>query len=288
MTPMHAATAAIGVTGHSYGALTSLRAGILDPRVKAIVPQAPTNAVEALFDLGGTAAVIKTPSLIEGAGKDQTLPFCDNADEAYTQTSQPRALVELMNAGHFTFSDLCQFHLGTVVDQLGFINVPASSTTAAGRRRRSRRWRSQSSTTTRSDSSTGSSGGAQAPCRSTSPRLRATRSRRTARPAARRTRPAAQAPPAAPPIRRQRRPGAASRSIRRTRRRDSPPVPKDNRARPHDTSARRSNSPPTSEELPEIHRAIDGGQDGARMMEEAASGRQRPAARPSRRMTDWS
>ena len=123
MTPTHAATAEIGVTGHSYGALTSLRAGILDSRVKAIVPQAPTNAVEALFDLGGTAAVIKTPSLIEGAGKDQTLPFCENADEAYTQTSQPRALVNLVNGGHFTFSDLCQFNLGSVVDQLGFINV---------------------------------------------------------------------------------------------------------------------------------------------------------------------
>jgi dienelactone hydrolase len=120
----HAAGSPIGVTGHSYGALTSLRAGILDSRVKAIVPQAPTSAAEALIDLGAQNAVIKTPSLIEGAGKDQTLKeYCDNSYEAYTQTSKPRAIVDILGGGHFTYSVLCQFNLGPVANSLGFVNV---------------------------------------------------------------------------------------------------------------------------------------------------------------------
>jgi predicted dienelactone hydrolase len=112
----------IGVTGHSFGALTSLAVAEADPRVKAIVPMAPPSGGLAWPGLGRDY-VLPTPAFIEGSGQDHTLPFLGNAAQAYTQLSKPRGLLDILQGGHFTFSDLCRFNLGPVADQLGFVNV---------------------------------------------------------------------------------------------------------------------------------------------------------------------
>jgi predicted dienelactone hydrolase len=116
----------VGVTGHSFGALTALRVAEYDPRVKAIVPMAPTSMAEALPDLPqgySTSFVLQTPALIEGSGTDNTLPFTCNAADAYSQLGVPRGLVDVVAGGHFTFSDLCKFNLEQVVNAIQFLGA---------------------------------------------------------------------------------------------------------------------------------------------------------------------
>ena len=104
---------AIGATGHSFGGLTSwfLAGGgppsiPADPRVKAILPQAPASPEDAAFYQGVTV-----PTLIVGGSLDATTPFA--AQQQFPFDSMPSgaaivALAELEGGGHFTFSDFCE------------------------------------------------------------------------------------------------------------------------------------------------------------------------------------
>jgi predicted dienelactone hydrolase len=112
----------IGVTGHSFGALTSMRTAFQDPRVKAIVPQAPTDSALALVG-APLDYILQTPTMIEGAGKDRTLPYQDNVVPAFKQMGKPKSLLNIVNGGHFTFSDLCQFDMAKLAAVAGFNDV---------------------------------------------------------------------------------------------------------------------------------------------------------------------
>jgi dienelactone hydrolase len=115
----------VGVTGHSFGALTSLRLGQFDKRVKAIVPMAPTSMSLALPDAPGFGPDyhLQCPTVIEGSGDDHTLPFVCNALPAWSQLGPTAGLVEILAGGHFTFSDLCSFNLGQAASAINFIGV---------------------------------------------------------------------------------------------------------------------------------------------------------------------
>jgi predicted dienelactone hydrolase len=126
----------VGVTGHSFGGLTSFRAAALDGRITAIAPQCPTSTDLAL--LGLPPAPLAIPILIQGSRLDRTLPWADNIAPAWaaltTPATAPRWLLELKTGGHFTMSDLCAFELARIADgiQLDLPNTDIKSTLSDG------------------------------------------------------------------------------------------------------------------------------------------------------------
>lgn len=90
----------IGMSGHSFGGLDTLRVAVSDPRVRAALALAPARPALS----GGR---IKIPTMIEGAERDTLAPFQTDTLAAYALLDGPRFLVEILNAGHFAFSDIC-------------------------------------------------------------------------------------------------------------------------------------------------------------------------------------
>ena len=117
--------ARVGVTGHSFGALTALRVAAIDARVKAIVPQAPTGTDVAWVGLK-KPVVLSIPVLIQGAHDDHTLPWNDNVAPAWASLQRPRWLLDITHGGHFTFSDLCKLDLARLADQIK-LDVPGAN-----------------------------------------------------------------------------------------------------------------------------------------------------------------
>ncbi len=106
--------ARLGASGHSFGGYTALAlaggagpAGTFtDPRVKAIMPQAPAAPFGDAFFTS-----IHIPTLLVGGSLDETTPFEENQEhpfEALPSGAEIVALAELTDAGHFTFSDFCE------------------------------------------------------------------------------------------------------------------------------------------------------------------------------------
>lgn len=106
----------IGASGHSFGGYTTFTLGggtfalgtFTDPRVKALLPQAPATA--AIFP-PEFFATITVPTLIFGGSIDGTTPFA--ADQQYPFDNLPAGasvvgLAQLVDGGHFTFSDYCE------------------------------------------------------------------------------------------------------------------------------------------------------------------------------------
>ena len=97
----------IGVTGHSFGALTTFLVASRDFRVDAVVGQAPTS--QEVIDLQSQTpmSALRTPALIQSATLDDTLPESTNALPLYGTLQDNKAWLSLTRGGHFTFSDLC-------------------------------------------------------------------------------------------------------------------------------------------------------------------------------------
>lgn len=103
----------VGMSGHSFGGLTSfLMAGHDasfmgdDPRIDAILPLAPAAGFSPEF-----LASIHVPALIMGGTLDTTTPFAANQQAPFDGLPTGAsivALAELAGAGHFTFSDICE------------------------------------------------------------------------------------------------------------------------------------------------------------------------------------
>jgi len=97
----------VGVTGHSFGALTTFRTAGGDARVRAIVAQTPVGIglVEAGLEI--PVREFGIPAMIQSAGLDRTLPADLHADSLWAEMQRPRYSLMLHTAGHFTYSDLC-------------------------------------------------------------------------------------------------------------------------------------------------------------------------------------
>lgn len=87
----------VGMVGHSFGGLTSYLVANAEPRVDAAVALAPAvnpafaMPVPSLTMLGGIDSVVSNP----------------NARTAWGNSVAPKWLVEIEDAGHYAFSDLC-------------------------------------------------------------------------------------------------------------------------------------------------------------------------------------
>lgn len=87
----------VGMMGHSFGGLTTFLAATTDPRYKVAVPLAPATpgspvlTIPTLIALGHIDSVVDNPK----------------ARTAWQAATGPKMLVEIGNAGHYAFSDLC-------------------------------------------------------------------------------------------------------------------------------------------------------------------------------------
>lgn len=92
----------VAVAGHSFGGFTAGAVLNSDGRVKAVVPMA------AVF---GERKTYSTPLLLFVATEDKTLGVEGNqrARKYFEDSTGPKYLVEIRDAGHFSFSDMFQF-----------------------------------------------------------------------------------------------------------------------------------------------------------------------------------
>ncbi len=108
----------VGMSGHSFGGFTTLAlAGgtTADPRMKAFMPLAPASPFDDAF-----LASITAPILIQGGTLDVTTPFDSQQAAPFAKLpsgAQVVGLAEIIGAGHFTFSDICEVPR----DLVGFI-----------------------------------------------------------------------------------------------------------------------------------------------------------------------
>jgi predicted dienelactone hydrolase len=92
----------IGMSGHSFGGQTTLRVCADDARVIAGLALAPALApVEAQVNR------IDIPMMVQDGAIDSVTPFAANALATYNRLKPPRYLLEILNAGHYAFSDNC-------------------------------------------------------------------------------------------------------------------------------------------------------------------------------------
>jgi predicted dienelactone hydrolase len=87
----------LGMSGHSFGGFTTYVTAALEPRFKAALPMAP---------FVGNAAPLTIPSLTMYAELDSFVGG-DAIRTVYAGGSAPKYLVQILNAGHFAFSDGC-------------------------------------------------------------------------------------------------------------------------------------------------------------------------------------
>lgn len=92
----------VAVAGHSFGGYTAGAIINTDKRVKAIIPMTPVFGERSRKDV---------PLLLILSGEDATIGLERNADsrEYYEETEAPKLLVNVVDAGHFSFSDMAQF-----------------------------------------------------------------------------------------------------------------------------------------------------------------------------------
>lgn len=97
----------VGATGHSFGALTTLRLLAEDRPIDVAVAQAPPGYEVVWFGaLANEPQDITVPVMIQAGELDMTTPLAD-AESIYERLTAPRSLLTVRGAGHFTFSDMC-------------------------------------------------------------------------------------------------------------------------------------------------------------------------------------
>ncbi|MCB9761000.1 MAG: dienelactone hydrolase family protein [Alphaproteobacteria bacterium] len=101
-----------GMSGHSLGGFSALRAAGMEPDVGAVVAEAPPDAALALAGTGTDPDELEMPVLIQAGTDDQILDYEDNAVASFAELTAPAFLATYYDAGHFTFSDLCVLELG--------------------------------------------------------------------------------------------------------------------------------------------------------------------------------
>jgi predicted dienelactone hydrolase len=108
----------VGVTGHSFGALTSFIVASRDFRIDAVVGQAPTSAELINLQAGTPMEQLQIPSLVQSSTLDNTLPE-SGAQHLYEAIAGAKGWLSLARGGHFTYSDLCVLDSAAVSEAVG-------------------------------------------------------------------------------------------------------------------------------------------------------------------------
>ncbi|MFZ9886657.1 MAG: alpha/beta hydrolase family protein [Myxococcota bacterium] len=109
----------VGITGHSFGALTSFRTAGFDARIGALVAHTPVGIGLVNPDLDVKVEDFEIPTMIASGGRDETLPADLHADSVWTAMVPDKYHLHLPRAGHFTFSDLCVLDVEQIQAALG-------------------------------------------------------------------------------------------------------------------------------------------------------------------------
>lgn len=115
----------VAVVGHSAGAGAAYQLAAADDRVDAFVSMSLGNG----RDDAGLGAVPTVPGLVMAGTADETIPVATTR-EVFAGLPEPRYLLEVADAGHLVFSDLCligaeQGGLVGIVDTIG-LDIPAN------------------------------------------------------------------------------------------------------------------------------------------------------------------
>lgn len=112
----------VGVAGHSFGALTSIRWMGLGANVQAVVAQAPPGMDLVWLGMSKALSDFDVPLMLHVGGLDDTTTP-EDADSIWVEASPPRSRMTLTSGGHFTFSDMCRLDPSTIA-QAADIGVP--------------------------------------------------------------------------------------------------------------------------------------------------------------------
>lgn len=104
----------VGISGHSFGALTAFRTAGADARIDAVLAHTPVGI--GLVELGLEVPVdaFGIPIMIQAGGMDRTLPADMHATSMWDHITAPGYYLMLEHAGHFTYSDLCILDVETI------------------------------------------------------------------------------------------------------------------------------------------------------------------------------
>ena len=111
----HADFSRMGVAGHSFGALTTVRWIGKGADVKAGVAQAPPPFDIVWLGIPDDLADHDVPLMLHVGGMDLTTPPAD-AETIWEQMTPPGSRMDLANAGHFTFSDICAIDAAAILE----------------------------------------------------------------------------------------------------------------------------------------------------------------------------
>jgi dienelactone hydrolase len=106
----------LGMSGHSFGGLATFMAGLTVPGMKAAVPMAP--ATQVLPVMGYDIRDFEIPVMLMADALDRTLDPEVEMYKAYERLPAPKYLFDLLEGGHFTYSDICLLDLKAVAAQL--------------------------------------------------------------------------------------------------------------------------------------------------------------------------
>jgi predicted dienelactone hydrolase len=109
----------IGVSGHSFGAITSFLAASQDVRIDAIVAQTPGSQDLLGLQMRTPLDQMTIPMFIQSSTLDGTLPEETNAKPLYANMPSPKGWLSLHRGGHFTYSDLCVLDVEAINAALG-------------------------------------------------------------------------------------------------------------------------------------------------------------------------
>src|SRR5262249_19618406 len=101
----------VGMMGHSFGALTTLRVAATDARLKAIAPMTPPSALTAWMGLGTAENPVRLsiPVMLEVSHEDGITTWADASAPTWDALRRPRWRLDLKKGGHSTYSDFCRY-----------------------------------------------------------------------------------------------------------------------------------------------------------------------------------
>jgi predicted dienelactone hydrolase len=108
----------IGMSGHSFGGLTTFLVACNEPRVRAMVPMTPVTSVVNILSPCALRD-FTVPMMMMTAGLDGTLNTTREMRDPYRTFQMERYYVELLTAGHFSFSDICALDLEILANEVG-------------------------------------------------------------------------------------------------------------------------------------------------------------------------
>jgi len=109
----------IGISGHSLGGITATIMPCVDPRFDVAILHSPAISVGQLVG-SCDPDHYPVPMLVQGGTLDDTLPWCGQYCDYknFVLGEMPKYMTEVIDGGHFTFSDICRLDLVSLAEEI--------------------------------------------------------------------------------------------------------------------------------------------------------------------------